>query len=162
MWLRSALVEIMAWCRIGDKTLSKPMMIQFSDASVFSVLGYLYTRLITLIARFMGPTWGPPGADRSQVGPMLAQWTLLSRYVLNQMFSKYPYSIYVICIIYIYCVVHLLFVIYIHWFVYSGLFIYYCSMCILSLVQWFYYVCFIVFDHVHAFCRRLALILSDS
>ena len=27
---------------------------------------------ITLIARFMGPTWGPSGADRTQVGPMLA------------------------------------------------------------------------------------------
>ena len=26
----------------------------------------------TLIARFMGPTWGPSGADRTQVGPMLA------------------------------------------------------------------------------------------
>ena len=30
-----------------------------------------------LIARFMGPTWGPSGADRTQVGPMLAPWTLL-------------------------------------------------------------------------------------
>ena len=33
---------------------------------------------LTLIARFMGPTWGPSGADRTQVGPMLAPWTLLS------------------------------------------------------------------------------------
>ena len=32
----------------------------------------------TLIARFLGPTWGPSGADRTQVGPMLAPWTLLS------------------------------------------------------------------------------------
>ena len=32
----------------------------------------------TQIARFMGPTWGPPGADRIQVGPMLAPWILLS------------------------------------------------------------------------------------
>ena len=32
----------------------------------------------TLITRFMGPTWGPSGADRTQVGPMLAPWTLLS------------------------------------------------------------------------------------
>ena len=30
------------------------------------------------IARFMGPTWGPSGADRTQVGPMLGPWTLLS------------------------------------------------------------------------------------
>ena len=34
----------------------------------------------TLIARFLGPTWGPSGADRTQVGPMLAPWTLLSGY----------------------------------------------------------------------------------
>ena len=26
----------------------------------------------------MGPTWGPPGADRTRVGIMLATWTLLS------------------------------------------------------------------------------------
>ena len=32
----------------------------------------------SLIARFMGPSWGPSGADRAQVGPMLAPWTLLS------------------------------------------------------------------------------------
>ena len=32
----------------------------------------------TLIARFMRPTWGPSGADRTQVGPILAPWTLLS------------------------------------------------------------------------------------
>ena len=31
-----------------------------------------------LIWRLMGPTWGPSGADRTQVGPMLAPWTLLS------------------------------------------------------------------------------------
>ena len=28
--------------------------------------------------RFMGPTWGPSGAGGTQVGPMLAPWTLLS------------------------------------------------------------------------------------
>ena len=33
---------------------------------------------LSLIARFMGPTCGPSGADRTQVGPMLAPWTLLS------------------------------------------------------------------------------------
>ena len=30
---------------------------------------YIYT---SLIARFMGPTWDPSGADRTHVGPMLA------------------------------------------------------------------------------------------
>ena len=29
------------------------------------------------ITRFMGPTWGPPGSCRLQMGPMLAPWALL-------------------------------------------------------------------------------------
>ena len=29
------------------------------------------------IAKFMGPTWGPPGSCWPQMGPMLAPWTLL-------------------------------------------------------------------------------------
>ena len=32
----------------------------------------------SLTASFMGPTWGPSGADRSQMGPLLAPWSLLS------------------------------------------------------------------------------------
>ena len=36
------------------------------------------TWLLPLIARFVGPTWGQSGADRTHVGPMLAPWTLLS------------------------------------------------------------------------------------
>ena len=31
----------------------------------------------TLIARFMEPSWGPSGANRSQVGPVLAPWTAI-------------------------------------------------------------------------------------
>ena len=30
----------------------------------------------------MGPTWGPAGTDRAQVGPTLAPWTLLSGMLL--------------------------------------------------------------------------------
>ena len=30
----SPLVQIMAWCRIGDKPLSEPMLTQFTDAYV--------------------------------------------------------------------------------------------------------------------------------
>ena len=33
---------------------------------------WIWVTLAALIARFMGPTWGPSGADRTQVGPMLA------------------------------------------------------------------------------------------
>ena len=39
---------------------------------------------ISLIARIMGPTWAPSGADRTQVGPMLAPWTLLSEILCDK------------------------------------------------------------------------------
>ena len=48
-------------------------------ATMFMFYGiYCTFRNTSLIARFMGPTWGPFGADRTQVGPMLTPWTLLS------------------------------------------------------------------------------------
>ena len=37
-----------------------------------------HTGVPTQKARFMWPTWGPPGFCRPQVGPMLVPWTLLS------------------------------------------------------------------------------------
>ena len=36
---------------------------------------------LSQIAKFMGPTWGPPGSCRPQVGLILALWTLLSGYI---------------------------------------------------------------------------------
>ena len=39
----------------------------------------------SLIAKFMGPTWGPSGADRTQLGPMLTSWTLLPRMASAQL-----------------------------------------------------------------------------
>ena len=35
--------------------------------------------MLPQIARFIWPTWGPPGSCRPQMGPMLAPWTLPSR-----------------------------------------------------------------------------------
>ena len=49
----------------GTKPLPQPMMTKLCD-------------IISLIARLMGPTWGPSGANRTQVGSMLAPWILLS------------------------------------------------------------------------------------
>ena len=37
----------------------------------------------SLIASVMGPTWGPSGADMTQVGLMLAPWILLSGMLLR-------------------------------------------------------------------------------
>ena len=74
-----------------------------SSCDLVNVIGYFYSNVsnnhqgdmsywfswyssackaLTLIARSMVPTWGPPGADRTQVGPMWAMWTLLSGKIL--------------------------------------------------------------------------------
>ena len=51
---------------------------------VCAVIKTLRKGLVILpqIAKLMGPTWGPPGSCRPQMGPMLAPWTLLSGTVL--------------------------------------------------------------------------------
>ena len=50
----------------------------------------------------MGPTWVSPGDDRTQVGPMLAPWTLLSGNTQFLLFSIrnefYTGSVYVVII----------------------------------------------------------------
>ena len=38
---------------------------------------------LTQIAKFMGPTRGPPGSCRPQMGPVLAPWTLLSENIME-------------------------------------------------------------------------------
>ena len=48
------------------------------------------------IARFMGPTWGPSGDDRTQVGPMLVTWTLLSGTLVWNEHSSTWYILYYI------------------------------------------------------------------
>ena len=45
--------------------------------------------IITQIAKFMGPTWGPHGSCQPQMGPMLVLWTLLSGYL----WWPYPWGI---------------------------------------------------------------------
>ena len=57
----------LGWAQLGAR-LDGP---EGTDATTWNVETFL-------IASFMGPTWGPPGADWTQVGPMLAPWTLLS------------------------------------------------------------------------------------
>ena len=60
-------------CQISSILPTAYQMAKKSDPSYFAVTED------TLITIFTGPTWGPSGADRTQVGPMLAPWTLLSR-----------------------------------------------------------------------------------
>ena len=70
-------------CNVSSKVW--PMFYKLLTALLFSILCYVgpsYNGLCSLIARFMGQTWGPSGADRTQVGPMLAPWTLVYGFML--------------------------------------------------------------------------------
>ena len=57
--------------------------------------GSYWNRATSQIAKFMGPTWVPPGSCRPQVGPMLATWTLLSGMYFTEAHLHAP------CILYI-------------------------------------------------------------
>ena len=60
------------------------------NSAVFAVIAIELLSVLSwyiLIARFMGPTWGPSGAGRTQVGLMLAPWTLLSGYLPLHLFG---------------------------------------------------------------------------
>ena len=64
----------------GDNCLNKSSIVSVSKCCCFFINVGISKHEHTLIAKFVGPTWGLPGADRTQVGPMLATWTLLSGY----------------------------------------------------------------------------------
>ena len=69
-----SLIMVIAKCKVWIENSFICMIVFFHfDARPCNVIS-----VMTLITRFMGPTWGPSGADRTQVGPMLAPWTLLS------------------------------------------------------------------------------------
>ena len=44
---------------------------------------YIRTWMFSQIAKFIGPTWGPQGSCRTQLGPTLAPWTLLLGLICN-------------------------------------------------------------------------------
>ena len=62
------------------KTHSKHEIPNAADTLAIFINNYMITIMVTaiiinnsaLMARFMGPIWGLSGADRAQVGPMLA------------------------------------------------------------------------------------------
>ena len=47
-------------------------------SSCWPPLGFMALLCHTVATQFMRPTRGPPGTERTQVGPVLAPWTLLS------------------------------------------------------------------------------------
>ena len=89
-----ALVQIMAWRWPGDNPLSEPMLVSFlMHMCVTQPQWFDNTTVImfTKIAKFMGPTWGPPGSCRPQMCPTLAPWTLLSGHCFMLDVITHPY-----------------------------------------------------------------------
>ena len=59
--------------------LVKGPMYHCNNVNEITLLRYVINQQITTqIAKFMGPTLGPPGSCRRQMRPMLAPWTLIS------------------------------------------------------------------------------------
>ena len=63
-----------------DKAVQKSHRHHDSDIIVMTsqITGKSTVFKSSQIAKFIGPTWGPPGPCRPHMGPMLSSWTLLS------------------------------------------------------------------------------------
>ena len=78
-WMELLSTIIKSQCKLHD--------VVFLWLNVFSSFSMLppflpsLQSMTTQIAKFMGPTWGPPGSCRPRMGPMLVPWTLLSGYI---------------------------------------------------------------------------------
>ena len=71
------------WLQLQPSCGSPQCLIQIRREGCFTVIPFLLDYCEdwsehSQIAKFMGPTWGPPGPCRPQMGPMLAPWILLS------------------------------------------------------------------------------------
>ena len=75
-------IQLLLWCQAatmkGMGKISQKSNENYNTAENKSWNKTMHIFMTPLIARFMRPTWDPSGADRTQVGPMFAPWTLLS------------------------------------------------------------------------------------
>ena len=71
---------LFSWNMLMIKKQSKLCIIDplWLEYSVEWSRGTAPTSTTTHIAKFMGPTWGPPESCHPQMDPMLAPWTMLS------------------------------------------------------------------------------------
>ena len=63
---------------VRTKFLVWEQLVQALECDVTGALGHIPLGIsASQVENFMGPTWGPPGPCRPQVGPISASWTLL-------------------------------------------------------------------------------------
>ena len=69
-------------CSVSDESSRFPRsLLSILEAMSLELRDPLLRVGIALIASFMGPTWGPSGADRTQVGPMnFAIWAVCTQW----------------------------------------------------------------------------------
>ena len=82
-YINLTLARGMTWRRKSDNPFANPLLTfdtrWRSYVAMNTIASSQPCSTLPLKARFLGPTWGPSGADRTQVGPMLAPGTLLFR-----------------------------------------------------------------------------------
>ena len=74
--------HVVGACKPSNKRLTKKQIYDHPMYSLGIWSDWPYLNLCVQIAKFMGPTWGPPGSCRPQMGPLLAPWILLSGWVI--------------------------------------------------------------------------------
>ena len=84
-------------------------IISFNKKKSLTILGTVFF-IWSQIAKFMGPTWGPLGSCRPQMGPILAPWILLSGVLYS--YTLYTYHLIrmfgdlhtpILCVLLVYC-----------------------------------------------------------
>ena len=79
LFFNSICKEVLSYGRLQQRKWNSTLLCNW--------LKYELNWATSQIAKFMGPTWGPPESCRPQVGPMLAPWTLLSGWASSSSFA---------------------------------------------------------------------------
>ena len=78
IWEHYTVITELTISTIGSSNSNNGAIPHEGYGSMTMPCAWIFNNKATLIARFMGPTWGPPGANRTLVGPILAPLSLLS------------------------------------------------------------------------------------
>ena len=86
LWNHRSLAQTDMVSKVGSIKVTGRQPVTYSISVATQKYAGIFNRIhrciyqASQIAKFMGPTWGPPGSCRPQMGPLLAPWTLLSGY----------------------------------------------------------------------------------
>ena len=74
---------------IGMSRMLRNINKQCHSGLYLALKSHMIAPNVSLIARFMGPTRGPPGSCRPELDPTMASWTLLSGYARSTWSNAY-------------------------------------------------------------------------